>query len=130
MNTTLPVVTAAVLLAGGVTAQSAPKCAFEVAVEPANVTFVLDVGTPALGGIILSLSPELRHYFVGLPPMLGDFAVLAVGPVDARMVLKIPEGAFAPGVFFYAQGIAANEYGICASAVDSFVLDGSVVDPR
>ena len=122
----IPALTAAALLAGGLVAQQAPSCIFRVGLEPGVVEFHLKSDAPALGAVILSYSPQLNHYFWLLPPILSDHVVFAVASLEEPLVVRVPEGNFAPGIFHYAQGLAANPSGICASEVQDFVLDASV----
>jgi hypothetical protein len=118
-------VTLAALLGGGVTAQG-PACGFALQLEPGVVQFTLKTDTtPALGAVIVSFSPDLTHYFVGLPPILTDFAVLSVDVLAPDMVLRLPEHAFPPGILIYTQGVVAAENGVSASKVARFVLDAS-----
>lgn len=79
---------------------------------------------PFLGGVILSLSPDLTHYFVGLPPILSDFVVLGVGlSVKGEYLISIPQNSVPPGIFIYAQGLTADGVSLFASEVRDFVLD-------
>ncbi len=110
-------------LAAVLAAQS-DRVAFEVALEPEAVRFT--VGGPAspfVGAVILSLSPELRHFLVDLPPLLGDFAVLGVGVAETKYVATLPVAAVPPGLVVYAQGVVLIDV-VLASDVRSFVLDG------
>lgn len=82
--------------------------------------------TECLGGVILSLSPELRVYFQGLPPLLGDFAVLGVGLVqNGEYAVGLAQAAIPPGLLIHAQGVIADADGVRSSSVAHFVLDGS-----
>ena len=130
MKTTLLSLALAAFLGGGAAAQG-PACSFALRLEPGAVDFTLKTdAAPALGAFLVSFSPDLTHYFVGLPPILTDFAVLAVGPLDPVMELTLPEGYFPPGILIYAQGVAAVEPGVIASEVRSFVLDASPTSGR
>jgi hypothetical protein len=125
MKATLLSATLAALLGSAAAAQG-PACRFALQLDSGVVQFTLKTDTtPALGAVIVSFSPELTHYFVGLPPILTDFAVLSVDVLAPAMVLRLPERSFPPGILIYTQGIVAATDGISASELASFVLDAS-----
>ncbi len=61
-----------------------------------------------LGGVILSLSGDVVHYFQGLPPLLADFVVLGVGAAYGEYVITIPQSSLPAGVLIHAQGVVAD----------------------
>jgi hypothetical protein len=74
----------------------------------------------------VSLQPDLAHYLVGLPPLLGESIVLDWGIAQSlRFHSVVPETAVLPGVMFYAQGVTISEAGILSSDVGSLVLDAT-----
>lgn len=75
-----------------------------------------------LGGVILSLSPDLVHYFHGLPPLLADFVVLGVGAAHGEYVVSVRQRALPPGIQIYAQGVIAD-LELQSTEVGSLVLD-------
>lgn len=96
-----------------------------LAIHVGTTAVTLDVsGPPApfVGAVILSLSPDLTHYLVDLPPLLSDFAVLGVGIGDKSYTASIPKVNVPPGLFLYAQGVVLGD-AILATDVGSFVLD-------
>jgi hypothetical protein len=124
MKATTLSLTLAAVLTGSVAAQG-PVCKFSLSLEPAAVAFRLTTdSTPALGAVIVSFSPDMTHYFVGLPPLLTDFAVLSVTVMEEpEAQLLLPATRFPPGIFIYAQGVIGAANGIAASGVVQFVLD-------
>ena len=80
--------------------------------------------TQYLAGMLLSFNPELRHYFQGLPPLLGDHAVLSIGIASGTYVTSVGKNMVPPGIFIHAQGVIAYDTVIASTEVESFVLDG------
>ena len=80
---------------------------------------------PFLGGVILSLSPQLSYYYQGLPPILSDFVVLGVGIAEKEYSVQVLEHLLPPGMMLYAQGLVADGISIQSSEVLEFVLDAS-----
>jgi hypothetical protein len=92
-------------------------------------TFTVESGQPLyLGAAIASLSPELVHYLVDLPPLLSDFVVLGIGigTAEEPYVCTVPERAFPAGIMLYAQGVTIDLPTILSSPVHEFVLDVTV----
>ena len=88
----------------------------------ANVTATTSLDF--LGAVIVSDSDVLRHYLVGLPPLLGNFVVLGVG-VAANGSLTVsapapPLPAVASKIF--AQAVTLDAAGIVSSDVETLVL--------
>ena len=103
----------------------------EIGFAPYLVTFdVSGPEAPFLGIVIASFSPDLQHYFTGLPPLLGDAAVVDVG-VGQRGIFhsEVSESLFPPGVMIHVQGVTISDLGILSSDVASFVLDATAL-PR
>jgi hypothetical protein len=91
------------------------------------IQFDVELGTsPFLGVVLLSLSSDLQHFLVDLPPLLDQAVILDYGlAVGGIYSAAIPETLLPPGIMIYAQGVAIAEFGILASEVDSLVLDSS-----
>jgi hypothetical protein len=108
---------------------AAPKegALLEVQLVPGAVGFAVDgPKSPFVGGVLLSLAPDLVHYLVGLPPLLADHVVAGVGFVeDGRYELSLPDTALPPGVMIHAQGVTFDGATIASSKVADFVLDAS-----
>lgn len=121
------------LLSGALAAQvnSPPTLAVEFA--PLAMNFhVKRLPEPFVGAVILSLTPDLVHYFEGLPPLLMDFTVVDVG-------LSAPGGIFScsvaerllpPGMMIYAQGLTFDGAVFEATRPREFVLDVTVPDVK
>jgi hypothetical protein len=104
-----------------------PELYFDVNLGSGTVNFVMAAQqAPYIGIVLVSLSPDLAHYLVGLPPLLADPLVLTWGLTNTtRFGVSFPETAFPPGIFIHAQGVALIESRIVSSNVDDFVLDAS-----
>ena len=77
--------------------------------------------------VLVSLSPELRHFVNGLPPMLDQSLVIDWGfATDGVFSTRFADTTFPPGIPIYAQGVTINEAGILSSNVGDFVLDVTV----
>ena len=76
-----------------------------------------------LGGVIASLSPQMTHYFTGLPPLLTDSILLGagVGYPDGGFSVYVAPSLLPAGVTVYGQGVTLTE-GIEASPVETFTL--------
>lgn len=98
-----------------------------VALVPGAVEFSVDgPATPYVGGVLLSLSPDLVHYVTGLPPLLADHVIAGAGFVEqGSYVLSLPDTLLPPGIMIQAQGVTFDGAVVRASAVESFVLDAS-----
>jgi hypothetical protein len=106
-----------------------PGAHLAIVFTPPQVEFhVTAPSDPFLGAVILSLSPDLTHYFTGLPPILSDFVVLGVGAGKGEYVVSVPMLSLPPGILIYAQGLAADSSGIYSSNVGSLVLDAGLPD--
>lgn len=121
----LAFVAAAPLLAQKAPEIQAPE--LQISFAPGVVQFdVFGVQPPFLGIVLVSLQPDLAHYLVGLPPLLGESIVLDWGIAQSlRFHSVVPETAFLPGVMFYVQGVTISEAGILSSDVGSLVLDAT-----
>lgn len=108
---------------------AAPKegALLDVQLVPGAVEFAVDGPKgPFVGGVLLSLSPDLAHYFVGLPPLLVDHVIAGAGFVEkGRYELSLPDTALPPGVMIHAQGVTFDGVAIASSKVADFVLDAS-----
>jgi hypothetical protein len=117
-----------VVLSGALAAQSVqpPKFAIEFAPYLVNL-HVGSVHDTFLGVAILSFSPDLAHYFQGLPPLLGDHVVAGFGLGEGgSYVCSVSEFLLPPGLFIYAQGVTFDGAVFEATPVRSFVLDVTV----
>lgn len=118
-----------IVLSSALAAQSVEQPKLVVEFAPYVINF--HVGGPQeqfLGAVVLSLSPELAHYFTGMPPLLVDFAVLGVGIGEPGEMYScsVSEYSLQPGVMMYAQGVTFDGAVFQATAVHEFVLDVTV----
>lgn len=118
------------VVAAPLLAQKAPELAtteLVISFAPNVVQFdVYGPQPPFVGIVIGSLQPDLAHFLVGLPPLLGNSVVLDWGvSQELRFHSVLPETMFAPGVMFFVQGVTISEAGILGSKVESFVLDAT-----
>lgn len=108
---------------------AAPKdgALLEIQVVPGAVEFAVDgPSSPYFAGVLLSLSPQLAHYLVDLPPLLADHVIAGIGFVEReRYLLSLPDTVLPPGVMIYAQGVTFDGAVIASSDVGDFVLDAS-----
>lgn len=103
--------------------ETTPAPILTVDVLPQTVAIQLQSRpAPFVGVVIASLSPQMRHFFVGLPPLLDDSVVLGYGLADDRFRVDIPVEALPPGLFVYVQGVVLGDK-VSATDVKSFVLD-------
>jgi hypothetical protein len=123
-----PVLALAFATAAAVAQNTAPPPEVELVVNlaPARVDFtVVAQETPFVGIVLVSLSPNLAHHLVGLPPLLQDGTVIAWGPSSGpRYGVSFPDVRFPPGVMIHAQGVALTDQ-LLSSDVRSFVLDAT-----
>lgn len=100
---------------------------FAVVLQPAVVEFhIAQPASPFLGIVLLSLSPNLQHFLVDLPPLLDQAIVLDYGiDSDGMFSTRFRDTVFPPGVMLYAQGVTIGDAGILSSEVRSFVLDAT-----
>ncbi len=99
---------------------------FAVVLQPAMVEFHVAQSGPAFFGVVLvSTSPNLQHFLVGLPPLLQDAVILDVGLSNANgeFATRFRDTVFPAGIAIYAQGVTLSEAGIRSSDVDEFTLD-------
>lgn len=122
----------ALALSAPLLAQGRELPSLSVELLPNVVQFHVADDAPFAAAVLISLRPDLVHYFVGLPPLLGDAAVLGSGfaTADAGMRLKVAEAAFPPGIELHVQAVTLGEAGIRSSGVESFVLDVTVPEQR
>jgi hypothetical protein len=112
-----------VCASGLLAAQSQSSPVLGIEVEPSTVSFhVSGMEGVFLGGVIVSLSPDLMHYFQGLPPMLADFAVLGVGAAFERYSIAVPRRTLPSGIEIHVQGLVADVE-ILSTEVATLVLD-------
>ena len=116
-------------LTAGLAAQDTGGATLAILFPVPKVEFhVSGPAEPFLGAVILSLSPDETHYFVGLPPILTDFVVLGVGAAKSEYVVSVPMLSLPPGILIYAQGLTFDSQGVHSSALGSLVLDAGVPD--
>lgn len=103
------------------------EASLAVTLVPGAVEFSVDgPSTPYIAGVLLSLSPDLVHYLVDLPPLLADHVIAGAGIVDeGSYFLSLPDTLLPPGIMIQAQGVTFDGVGFLSSAVESFVLDAS-----
>lgn len=108
---------------------AAPQGAASLAVTlvPGAVEFSVEgPESPYIAGVLLSLSPDLVHYFEGLPPLLADHVIAGAGIVEkGGYFLSLPDTLLPPGVMIQAQGVTFDGVAFLSSTVESFVLDAS-----
>jgi hypothetical protein len=114
------------LLSAALAAQSPGGPSLKIAaIGPALQFTVGGPEAPFLGGVLLSLSPQLTHYFHLLPPLLSDFVVLGVGFAEEEYSVQVPESQLPAGILLYAQGVVADGVSVLSTEVVQFVLDES-----
>lgn len=103
------------------------EASLAVTLVPGAVEFSVDgPSTPYIAGVLLSLSPDVVHYLVGLPPLLQDFVVAGTGFVEVGSYdLTLPDVALPPGVMIHAQGVTFDGIGLASTSVAAFVLDAT-----
>lgn len=108
--------------------QAPPALAMTVFDELRLATFQIDYqpqeGSPFFAAVLVSLSPTLTNYFVGLPPLLTDFAVLGIGIGDDSFRLDLAFETFPPGVLIFGQGVIADGPMVLSTKVESLILNG------
>ncbi len=109
------------MLAAVATAQ-APRLVIES--DAPVVTFrVAGPEVPFVGGVLLSLAPDLTHYFVALPPMLTDHVVLGIAFGEDEIALTAFREALPIVVPIYAQGVVFDGTAIQATEVTVMKLE-------
>ncbi|HEU4420602.1 MAG TPA: hypothetical protein VFT55_16810 [Planctomycetota bacterium] len=121
----LAFVLAAPAFAAQPAAASDPRIA--VVLQPATVEFHIMQEQPSfLAVVLVSLSPDLRHFLTGLPPMLDQALVIDWGfAADGVFSTRFRDTTFPAGIRIYAQGVTISDAGILSSNVGEFVLDGT-----
>jgi hypothetical protein len=96
-----------------------------VVLRPATVEFHIMQDQPSfLGVVLVSLSPDLRHFVTELPPMLDQSLVIDWGfATDGVFSTRFRDTTFLAGIRIYAQGLTISDAGILSSNVGEFVLD-------
>jgi len=88
------------------------------------VTFrVAGPEVPFVGGVLLSLAPDLTHYLVDLPPMLTDHVVLGFAFGEDEIALTLAREALPIVVPIYAQGVVFDGTAIQATEVAVMKLE-------
>lgn len=109
------------LLAAVGTAQ-APRLVIES--DAPIVTFrVAGPEVPFVGGVLLSLTPDLTHYLVDLPPMLTDHVVLGFAFGEDEIALRAFREALPIVVPIYAQGVVFDGVAIQATEITMLMLE-------
>ncbi len=117
------------LLLAPVLAQSSaapsPQPHVTISYAPYVVKFAVEgPQAPFLGVVIVSLSSDLQHFLVGLPPLLDQAVIVDWGLSNNGIYsTAVSEFLFPAGVMIHVQGITIGDVGIEASAVGQFVLD-------
>lgn len=108
--------------------QAPPALAMTVFDEVRLATFQIDYkpqeGSPFFAAVLVSLSPTLTNYFVGLPPLLTDFAVLGLGIGNDTFRLDVSFETFPPGILIYGQGVVADGSMVLSTQVEGLILNG------
>lgn len=111
----------AVTLAAAASAQnSLPEVQLDLRTAPAAVEAKVHVGTAKfIAMVLVSSSPAQQHFFVGLPPILVDHAVLGIGITDnGTLLLRSPLPApLPPGLQLYGQALVTTGLWVGSSAV-------------
>lgn len=88
------------------------------------VTFrVAGPEVPFVGGVLLSLAPDLTHYLVDLPPLLTDHVVLGIAFGEDEIALTAFREALPIVVPIYAQGVLFDGVAIQATEVSVMKLE-------
>lgn len=103
------------------------EASLAVTLVPGAVEFSVEgPTTPYVAAVLLSLSPDLVHYFAGLPPLLADHVIAGAGVVEqGSYFLSLPDTQLPPGIMIQAQGVTFDGVAIRSSSVEAFVLDAS-----
>jgi len=98
-----------------------------VTLVPGAVEFSVEgPSTPYVAAVLLSLSPDLVHYLVDLPPLLADHVIADAGFVEeGSYSVSLRDTLLPPGIMIQAQGVTFDGAVFRASAVEAFVLDAS-----
>ncbi|HZN40455.1 MAG TPA: hypothetical protein VFD82_16740 [Planctomycetota bacterium] len=120
-----------VVLSGALAAQAVEQPKLSIGFRPLLVCFsITSPHDTFLGATLLSPSPDLAHYFVGLPPLLANHVVVDVGLGQGHFYnCAVNELLLPPGIFIYAQGVTFDGAVFDATRVRDFVLDVTVPDP-
>jgi len=119
------------LLSAALAAQSPGAPTLKIAAVGPSLQFtVAGPEAPFLGGVVLSLSPTLTHYFQGLPPLLSDFVVVGVGFADKEYSVQVLQHQLPAGILLHAQGVVADGVSVLSTEVAAFVLDASFPETR
>ncbi len=88
------------------------------------VTFrVAGPEVPFVGGVLLSLAPDLTHYLVDLPPLLTHHVVLGFAFGEDEIALTAFREALPIVVPIYAQGVVFDGAAIQATEVAMMKLE-------
>lgn len=103
------------------------EASLAVTLVPGAVEFSVEGPTTRyVAAVLLSLSPDLVHYFDGLPPLLADHVIAGAGVVEqGSYFLSLPDTQLPPGIMIQAQGVTFDGVAIRSSSVEAFVLDAS-----
>lgn len=103
-----------------------PPPTIEISYAGDDLEFTVDHPTQIfIGAAIGSLSSDLTHYLIDIPPLLSDHVIFGAGigyPGEGVPVI-VPQANLPRGVPIYVQGVTlVDEVGIEASEVDSITL--------
>ena len=88
------------------------------------VTFrVAGPQTPFVGGVLLSLSPDLTHYLVDLPPLLSDFVVLGIAYGEEEVSFQAFREALPIVTPIYAQGVVFDGVSVQSTDLTTMLLE-------
>jgi hypothetical protein len=120
-----------IVLSGALAAQAVDQPKLSIRFRPFLVDFTITSPHETfVGATLLSLTPNLVHYFDALPPLLGEHVVLDVGIGQGHQYSSaVSEFLLPPGTFIYAQGVTFDGARFDATKVGDFVLDVTVPNP-
>lgn len=91
-----------------------------------DLQFTVDHPTQIfIGAAIGSLTPDLTHYLIDIPPLLSDHVIFGagIGYPGEGVPVRVPQDNLPRGVPIYVQGVTmVPELGIEASEVESITL--------
>ncbi len=115
-------IAAAFALATPLAAPALPELAFLIGYENHVVTAKVASGDrDFLGAVVIAETKQLVHSLIGLPPLLLDAQILAVGQASAgTMALSIPVPQLPDvAILVYAQAVILDDGALLSSGVES-----------
>lgn len=122
MNLAHAIAPLALIAASAVGIAQAPRLVVES--DSPVITFrVAGPQTPFVGGVLLSLSPDVTHYLVDLPPLLSDFAVLGIAYGEEELAFQAIREALPIVTPIYAQGVVFDGVSVQSTEVTMLLLE-------